>query len=88
MLIVLRQYLQRHGVATRFVVGQDRLEALRGYAREFGPDTLLDLDDALMVGGVPHFFVTDSGGVILREVSGVPMGSYSVEEFAAAFGLP
>jgi hypothetical protein len=42
------------------------------------------------VGGVPHFFVSDEKGVILKEVSGVPAGAagLSLEEVAAFFGLP
>jgi thiol-disulfide isomerase/thioredoxin len=88
ILLALREYLKAHGVTTRFVVGKDRLTALRAYAREFGPDTLLDTEDAFSVSGVPHFFVSDDKGMILREVSGVPMGAESIEQFAAAFGLP
>ena len=88
MLMSLRGFLKARGVATRFVVGKDALTALRGYAREFGPDTMLDVHDVLGIGGVPHFFVSDERGVILKEVSGVPSGDVPVEEVAASFGLP
>ncbi|MCX5794739.1 MAG: hypothetical protein NTY77_04515 [Elusimicrobia bacterium] len=90
MLIALRSYLGTRGVETRFVVGKDALAALRDYARVFGPDTLLDVHDALAVGGVPHFFVSDDKGLILNEVSGVPAGATELPlaEVAAAFGLP
>ena len=88
MLLALRQYLQKQDVSLRFVVGKDRLPALREYAQVFGPDTLLDVDDSLSVEGVPHFFVSDSGGHILKEISGIPAGDYSLEEIASSFGLP
>ena len=87
-LIELSRYLAQNGVETRFVVGKDSLSALRDYARVFGPDAMLDVDDVLSVGGVPHFFVTEAGGAVLKDVSGVPTGDYSMEEFAAFFGLP
>ncbi len=56
MLLKLRRYLKDHGVETRFVVGKDETPALRAYAEIFGPDTQLDIDDSLSVGGVPPFF--------------------------------
>jgi hypothetical protein len=88
MILALRDYLQSRGVTTRIVVGKDRLAVLRDYARDFGPDTLLDPDEAFPVGGVPHFFVTDRAGAVLKEVSGVPSVKIPVEDFAAYFGLP
>jgi thiol-disulfide isomerase/thioredoxin len=88
LLLNLREFLKARGVETRFVVGKDALAALRGYAREFGPDTMLDVHDVLGIGGVPHFFVSDDKGAILKEVSGVPSGDLPVEEVAAFFGLP
>lgn len=88
MLLALRRFLDGRGVETRIVVGKDSLAALRSYAGEFGPDTLLDAHGVLDVRGVPHFFVTDAKGAILKEVSGVPSGGYSVEEVAGFFGLP
>ena len=88
MLIALRRYLRQNQVETRFVVGKDRLASLRDYARVFGPDTLLDVDDAFAVDGVPHFFVSDPHGAILKEVSGMPTGDYPLEEIAGYFGLP
>ena len=88
MLLKLRRYLQDRGVETRFVVGKDEAPALRAYAEIFGPDTQLDIDDSLSVGGVPHFFVSDSSGGIVKEVSGIPMGDFSSADMAAYFGLP
>jgi thiol-disulfide isomerase/thioredoxin len=87
-LIKLRAYLKDNGVTTRFVVGKDRPETLRNYAREFGPDTLLDTEDSVFVNGVPHFFVSDRDGVILKETSGMPWGDFPMPDFAAFFGLP
>jgi thiol-disulfide isomerase/thioredoxin len=88
MLLGLRRFLDERGVETRFIVGKDALAALRGYAQEFGPDTLLDVHDVMEVRGVPHFFVSDPKGAVLKEVSGVPSGDYSIEEVAGVFGLP
>ena len=90
MLIALRDYLGKHGVETRFVVGKDAVGALRDYAQVFGPATLLDVHDALEVGGVPHFFVSDDKGLILQEVAGIPSGATDlpIAEVAAFFGLP
>ncbi len=90
MLLALRDYLGQRGVETRFVVGKDALTALRDYARVFGPGTMLDVHDALEVGGVPHFLVSDDRGFILKEISGIPAGAtdLSLEEVAASFGLP
>lgn len=88
MLIELRKYLRKNQEEMRFIVGRDRLQALRDYARIFGPDTLMDVDDVFSVDGVPHFFVSDSQGTIIKEVSGAPMGDYSLEEIAAYFSLP
>ncbi len=88
MLLKLRKYLRQNQEEMRFIVGKDRLAALREYGRVFGPDTLLDVDDAFAVDGVPHFFVSDPNGTILKEVSGVPSGDYPPEEIAGYFGLP
>lgn len=84
----LRVFLAGKGVATRIVVGMDRPEALRDYAREFGPDTLLDAGRAMAVNGVPHFYVSDASGALLREVAGAPSGVSEPAELAAFFDLP
>ena len=88
MLLALRRFLGEHDVTTRFVVGKDQLPALRDYAQVFGPDAMLDVNDSLDIGGVPHFFVSDRNGVILKEISGVPAGQAPIAEIAAVFGLP
>ena len=64
--------LKARGVETRVVVGMDEEEAVREFAREFGPDTLLDPEGRLRVSGVPHFLVSDSSGVILNRAAGMP----------------
>ncbi len=84
----LRVFLADNGVATRVIVGMDRPDALREYAADFGPDTLLDAGQALSVGGVPHFYVTDASGKLIKEVAGVPSGDVDTRRFAAFFGLP
>jgi hypothetical protein len=63
-------------------------EALREYAGLFGPDTLLDLDGSFKVSGVPHFIVSKPDGKVIRDVSGVPLGASSIEEFASYYDLP
>lgn len=84
----LRVYLADKGVATRVVVGMDQLDALREYAKDFGPDTMLDSGRALAVGGVPHFYVTDASGRLIKEVAGMPSGDVDTPRLAAFFGLP
>lgn len=87
-IIALREFLKANNVATRIVVGQDRLSSVRDYAREFGPDTLLDPDNAVAVsGGVPHFYVSDSSGALLKDVPGIPQTD-DIRLMASYFGLP
>jgi hypothetical protein len=90
MLIALRAYLGQRGVETRFVVGEAALESLRDYAQVFGPGTLLDVHNEMGVGGVPHFFVSDDKGFILKDIAGIPVGATDlpIAAVAAAFGLP
>ncbi|MEK7657473.1 MAG: TlpA disulfide reductase family protein [Elusimicrobiota bacterium] len=64
--------VKARGVETRVVVGMDTEEAVREFAREFGPDTLLDPAGRLRVAGVPHFLVSDSSGVIVNKAAGMP----------------
>lgn len=74
-------------VDVRVIVGMDRLDAVRAYAREFGPLTLLDPENSVAVkGGVPHFYVSDKTGRVLREVPGLPPFS-RVDELARYFGF-
>jgi hypothetical protein len=75
MILALRGYLEKKGVATRVVVGLDRPEAVLAYAKVFGPDTFLDPNGrAQPASGVPNFRVSDPGGVILSSQSGAPQG--------------
>ena len=87
-MIALRAFLKTKNVATRFVVGMAPLEDVKEYAKEFGPEALLDPDNAMGVrGGVPHFFVSDATGRVLKRVPGLPQTG-DVELLAAYFGLP
>lgn len=87
-LIQLKAYLKQKDVEMRVVVGMDEPASVKEYAAMFGPDAVLDPENAFGVrGGVPHFFVTDKTGRILREVPGMPRVD-SVQELAAFFGLP
>lgn len=87
-IIALRRFLRERGIATRIVVGMAGLGEVREYASVFGPDTLLDPEGALRVGGVPHFYVSNQAGAVLRDVPGAPAGAGSVEEFASYYDLP
>lgn len=87
-ILKLREYLNAKGVATRIVVGMDRLAAVKDYAQTFGPATGLDPNNSVGVkGGVPHFFVTDKTGRVLKDVPGFPQAG-SIERLAEFFGLP
>ena len=88
LIKALKEFLRQRGVETRIIVGQDSVEEVRSYAEVFGPDTLLDPDASLPVRDVPHFFVSDGGGRILREVAGMPFQVASVPELAAYYDLP
>lgn len=73
MLRDMRVYLRAKGMESWVVVGMDRENALRDYARDFGSDSLLDANRSVEVGGgVPHFFVLDKTGQILRHIAGLP----------------
>src|SRR5579883_1015014 len=71
-ILQLRDDLAKRDVSTRIVVGLDSQEAVRAYAATFGPDTVLDPHGTLGVNGVPHFFVSDPSGKIVRELPGLP----------------
>jgi hypothetical protein len=87
LLLKLRPYLAERGVTMRFVVGLDKMAALRDYAAVFGPDTALDAKGAVGGSGVPHFMVSDRQGRVIKDVPGMPQLD-TVEDVAAYFGLP
>ncbi len=89
-VLALRDYLDSRGVTTRVVVGMDKTASVKAYALEFGPDTLLDPEGQVSANGVPHFFVTDAAGAVLKEVAGVPAGldGLGPKDFASFLGLP
>lgn len=87
-LIKLRTHLEKAGVSMRFIVGMDEAPAVEDYAAVFGPEALLDPRNAFGAsGGVPHFYVTDKGGRVLRDLAGMPRLD-SVQDLAEYFGLP
>ncbi len=88
LILALRRHLKERGVATRVVVGMSGLEEIEAYAREFGPDTLLDPEGSYRVAGVPHFIVSNQKGAILRDVAGMPFAIENVADFASYYGLP
>jgi thiol-disulfide isomerase/thioredoxin len=83
LIIAFREYLKSRQIATRIIVGKDDAGAVREYAEEFGPDTLLDPGGLVpLAGGVPQFMVSDQSGKILRRVSGIPpvfQAPYSIQ---------
>jgi hypothetical protein len=85
-IIALRDYLKPRGVTTRVIVGLDKPKAVRDYAATFGPDTILDPAGTLQPGGVPHFYVTDDTGALIKDVPGMPMTD-SLDDLAAFFGV-
>ncbi|MFA5141160.1 MAG: redoxin family protein [Elusimicrobiota bacterium] len=66
-------YLKGRGVESRVVVSQGSASDVASYAKEFGPDTLMDPGGSVPApGGVPNFVVTDGTGKALRRMPGVP----------------
>lgn len=88
LFIKARKFLKQKGVETRVIIGMDQPQPLQEYASAFGPDTMLDLNSTMRVSGVPHFYVSNASGEILREIGGLPNGVNGAEDLAAAFGLP
>lgn len=69
-LLQVRDGLQERGIGVRVVVGLDSPENVRDYAQKYGPATVVDERRALHPRGVPHFYVTDNTGLIVREWAG------------------
>jgi len=86
MIAAMRDYLAPRHVDVRVVVADDGEDALREYAESFGPETLLDPDHAVPVGGFPHFFISRDGGAIIGDKSGAPRQT-DTAGFAAALGF-
>ena len=88
-VVKLRDMLARKGIPTAVIVGQDQPDTLTTYARFFGPDTVLDRDQAVRVNGVPHFWVIDRRGRLVKDIAGFPAYfNGTVEQLAEHFGLP
>lgn len=89
-VIALREHLRARDITTRVVVGLDQEARLRDYAAAFGPETVIDAAGAVSLqGGVPHFYISDRSGRLLRETAGLPQEAISnVEELASYLGLP
>ncbi len=87
-ILTMRDFLNKNNVHTNIIVGLDQPKALAQYAKIFGPDTILDEKGELASGGVPHFFVTDKAGHLLRDQAGVPQDIPDGPTFAALLGLP
>lgn len=94
MILALRDYLKKHGVDMRVIVGLDKERPVRKYAEVFGPDTFLDTDGRIQPpGGVPNFIVSDASGRVLRSLGGAPPSDepftdVKLAQIAASYGLP
>ncbi len=82
MIKQLRSILRNQGMESWVVVGLDRDPAVKAYAREIGPDALVDTAHAIEPGGVPHFFVVDNAGAVLRHIAGLPPDPNQLIKFA------
>lgn len=87
LIIELQRRLRKDAASMRVVVGMDSMDAVRQYARDFGPDTLLDPEGSFRMNGVPQFLVSDASGGIVKRVPGMP-DVESAAELAAALDLP
>lgn len=95
MINALAKWLEPRGVHTRVVVGMDQPAAVQMYAKDFGPDTLLDPQGrARPRGGVPNFRISDGQGRIVHDQSGAPSGAEPpftdgvLAQIAALYRLP
>ncbi|MCX5795642.1 MAG: hypothetical protein NTY77_09130 [Elusimicrobia bacterium] len=84
----LRDYLNSRGVATKIVVGKDSLGAVRGFAAEFGDDTLLDPGGTVPAEGLPHFYAIYDDGGIIEENARAYEGPVDIAKWARELGLP
>ena len=82
MIKELRGILRSRGVESWVIVGLDAEPSLRTYAREFGQGALVDVNRAIDPGGVPHFFMVDNSGNVLRHVPGLPPNPADLIAFA------
>ncbi|MBI5208863.1 MAG: TlpA family protein disulfide reductase [Elusimicrobia bacterium] len=87
IIVELQRRLPKDAATLRVVVGMDSMEAVRQYAREFGPDTLLDPEGSFRMNGVPQFLVSDASGRLVKKVPGMP-DVESAAEMAELLGLP
>ncbi|MBI4345590.1 MAG: hypothetical protein HY553_01965 [Elusimicrobia bacterium] len=79
----LRVALRKQGMESWVIIGMDQEPALKEYARDFGAGTLLDTRELIKPRGVPHFFVIDDAGTVLRKIAGLPPNPQDLVAFAA-----
>ena len=85
----LRAFLKEKGIDTRIIVGNDTESEVEQYAESFGKGTLLDANKTFKFsGGVPHLFVSEDGGRILKDMAGFYEEPMPAAELAAALNLP
>lgn len=89
VLAAMRDWLPKHGVDMRIVVGDDSEESVRDYAKSFGPATLVDPSSIFKIaGGVPAFLVSTNGGAVIRKENGALEDEKDPVEYAKSLGLP
>ena len=73
LINALAEYFKGRGTHMRVVVSQGPASEVEAYAKEFGPEALLDPEGRVPApGGVPSFVLTDKTGKVLRRMPGVP----------------
>lgn len=72
LLKQLRPFLRQQGIESWVIVGMDEVGELKAYAREFGADTLIDVSKAIDARNVPHFYMVEKHGRVLKHVAGLP----------------
>lgn len=84
--IAMRKFLASRGVPAYVVVGAADFADCLEYARQFGPDAMIDPERTLERPGYPDFIITDSRGSIISERPG-NLESDDMESQARSLGL-
>jgi hypothetical protein len=86
--VILRHYLDAHGVSSRIVVGlSNDTAAIKKFAAEFGADALLDDDGVLSSRATPLMLVSDRQGRVLKTAEGYPSQLRGPDELAKYLDL-
>lgn len=87
-LVQFRRWLSARGVSSRVVVGlSNDPQAVRAFAAQFGPDALMDPDEALGSRATPLFLVSDRAGRVLNVIEGFPRAARGPADLARILEL-